>query len=656
MDTNDAFYLERWIAHRDPEAFRGIVQRYAAMVYATSKRVVGNPADAEDVSQECFQALATAKRPPSAYLGPWLHRVATNIALNRRRSDGRSRAREDRFANASPVATQPEWNDVYRFVDEEVALLPEELRIPIVAYYLEGKSQPEIAAAIGTTRQTIANRMQRGIEMVRNGLAKKGIEVTSFALAGMFLAALPQAAAAAVPPTLVATLGKVALSGAGKNVAVAASGWALSGEALKIAAGGAIALALVAVGLVASKTADAGPAKEVAQQSSASNAAALVSAIEAQRAAPVKPLAAEPVNARPAFVATAPPAGEVTAEKSGTTIQPKSVQQVLDAYASYQKKLSRIAFQYQATTNWNLFYPRGSQWEFMNGTWTTYEGGELSTDGARLHLNMATWGATGVPIQNRSESNAVRRVVGFDAQRNFQWDGESLAPGSGSGVYASTGAPIGETLSGAPSHGRFYGIWSMHAGTHALGYITMEGRRIDQILREAQDKSMREEIDGDNRYLVIDADTPYGAFSVWFDPEHGFNVAHMSQTTGEGDVLRKGATRGQPRGYSGQYDYAVTEFEEIDGLWTVKSYSFVTDEKQVLVGYKHHREMNYVRNATLLNPDFDGLGTFAFMRGVPEAAECRELTFVGDKVTEDSLRRWVGGQLVSKRAYDTGQN
>lgn len=225
MNADDAVYLQRWIEARDTDGFREIVNRYARLVYAAGYRVLGNAADAEDVAQECFQTLAVAETTPCNYLGPWLHRVATNLALKRIRTDSRRRAREDRFAAERPKTEDIAWDDIYDFVDEAIAALDGKLREPIVAHYLEGYSQTEIAEALGIPRQTITNRIQKGIEEIRTTLRRRGVIVGGTSLGALFAAHFAEASA--LPKSLVAGLNKLALSGA-KGVAggVAASPFA----------------------------------------------------------------------------------------------------------------------------------------------------------------------------------------------------------------------------------------------------------------------------------------------------------------------------------------------------------------------------------------------------------------------------------------------
>lgn len=211
MDSDDAIFLERWIYHRDASAFNELVRRYASLVYNAGRRVLGNPAEAEDVAQECFLALARSEQPPAAYLGPWLHRVATNIAIGRLRASARRQAREHAYTGTIPPSTEPGWDDMRACVDEAIAVLPETMRAPLVAHFLEGQSQADIARVLGIPRQTLTNRIHRGVEEVRAHLRRKGIVAGSAGLGALL--STSAAEAAPLPPSLISDLGKVDLSG-----------------------------------------------------------------------------------------------------------------------------------------------------------------------------------------------------------------------------------------------------------------------------------------------------------------------------------------------------------------------------------------------------------------------------------------------------------
>ena len=98
MKASNKALLERWATRRDAEAFAEIVSRYAGMVYGTCRRILGDTAIAEDVTQECFMKLSQADPAAGQSLGGWLHKVATNRSLNRIKADQRRHEREKEYS------------------------------------------------------------------------------------------------------------------------------------------------------------------------------------------------------------------------------------------------------------------------------------------------------------------------------------------------------------------------------------------------------------------------------------------------------------------------------------------------------------------------------------------------------------------------------
>jgi RNA polymerase sigma-70 factor (ECF subfamily) len=83
----DEQQLVAGLARGDRAAFRVFVERYKKKVYYLSLDLVGNAADAEDVSQEVFlkvyRSFGTFKR--RAKLSSWLYRVTYNACIDHRR-------------------------------------------------------------------------------------------------------------------------------------------------------------------------------------------------------------------------------------------------------------------------------------------------------------------------------------------------------------------------------------------------------------------------------------------------------------------------------------------------------------------------------------------------------------------------------------------
>src|ERR671924_1608553 len=68
----------------DAEQFEAFMKAYQNMVFSTASRLLGNEAEAEDVSQEvflkAFERFAELKQSPTA--GGWLKTVTRNLCLN----------------------------------------------------------------------------------------------------------------------------------------------------------------------------------------------------------------------------------------------------------------------------------------------------------------------------------------------------------------------------------------------------------------------------------------------------------------------------------------------------------------------------------------------------------------------------------------------
>jgi len=208
----------RWSMKRDATTFSMIVRRHSGWVHATAKRILGNSADADEVTQECFEALVRCREMPESYLGAWLHRVAVNQSVKRLRGDARRRNRETRYATETQQQIpEPQWEDLAEHIDEAVTQLPEEVRGPVVAHFMEGRSHVDIAQAMGLPRTTVTSRIARGIESVREFLDKRGVAIASAALTTMLTTRWSEATR--ISPALNARLLRLSIEQTRRNLA-----------------------------------------------------------------------------------------------------------------------------------------------------------------------------------------------------------------------------------------------------------------------------------------------------------------------------------------------------------------------------------------------------------------------------------------------------
>jgi RNA polymerase sigma factor (sigma-70 family) len=249
----------RYARDGNAEAFAALVREYSGMVYATCLRVTKNGHDAEDAAQKGFLELARKAQSITSSVSGWLHAAATNHARSVIRANAARRVREQAVLAEPPSGDASAWEEVAPCVDEALESLPDELRVPLVLHYLQGKNQTQVAAELGVDQSTVSRRLDKGLEELRDRLKKAG-EIAPVAL---LAALLTEHASIAAPAALLAALGRMALAGVGQSAAIAATGAAVTqGYSVGSAAAGlfttmagkvaaiAVAGAIVATGAV----------------------------------------------------------------------------------------------------------------------------------------------------------------------------------------------------------------------------------------------------------------------------------------------------------------------------------------------------------------------------------------------------------------------
>ena len=98
------------------------------------------------------------------------------------------------------------WNDLQPVLDEELSRLPDKYRAVIVLCDLEGRTRKEAARQLGCPEGTVAGRLVRAGALLAKRLTRRGVVLSSEALA----AVLSETTAAAVPVAMVSSTVKAA--------------------------------------------------------------------------------------------------------------------------------------------------------------------------------------------------------------------------------------------------------------------------------------------------------------------------------------------------------------------------------------------------------------------------------------------------------------
>ncbi len=171
------------IAAGDGGAFLRLHERYAGLLYTAIHRILGDPADTEEVLQEVLCSLwrkADQYHPGRGRPVTWLTSTARNRAIDRLRARKRQSRLKDAYAGevefihrgTAPV-TGPEAasrRDACRAVRSAVMELTSIQREAIEKVYFEGLTQQEIADSLGEPLGTVKARVRRGLTKLRETL------------------------------------------------------------------------------------------------------------------------------------------------------------------------------------------------------------------------------------------------------------------------------------------------------------------------------------------------------------------------------------------------------------------------------------------------------------------------------------------------------
>ena len=160
----------------DTRAFERLYREHAGRVYGLCLRMTRDPQLAEDCTQETFINAwrALPKFETRSSLSTWLHRIAVNVSLaKRRKSSPAEPVPEDdeegaaaEWALETPVEVQE--------IETAISELPEGARDALVLHALYGYSHGEAAQMLGVAEGTCKAQLHRARKLLR---ARLGVEV-----------------------------------------------------------------------------------------------------------------------------------------------------------------------------------------------------------------------------------------------------------------------------------------------------------------------------------------------------------------------------------------------------------------------------------------------------------------------------------------------
>jgi RNA polymerase sigma-70 factor (ECF subfamily) len=175
--------LVRAVQRGEPGAMDALIRATYAAVYGLCGRLLGDPADAADATQEVYVRVVRSVlgfRAEAAF-GTWLHRITVNVCATalRRRGDARARgqaAAATAFAAPDSPDVLPSEDDTEGRVAERdharrvaaaMGRLPADARAVVVLRDVQGLSTKEAAEVLGISEGAVKVRLHRAHARLR---------------------------------------------------------------------------------------------------------------------------------------------------------------------------------------------------------------------------------------------------------------------------------------------------------------------------------------------------------------------------------------------------------------------------------------------------------------------------------------------------------
>ncbi len=291
------------------------------------------------------------------------------------------------------------------------------------------------------------------------------------------------------------------------------------------------------------------------------------------------------------------PKAEVAQQDQRKAAPKITVRELLDKYAETQNKLRSFVIKSESQVDIDLYSRR--DYSHLNGKNKKYYSQEFRYDGNRCKICRHRWGDD---FQGSGWENIPRDTAFYSSKL---WDGEQYIWNA---IARDRDASWDGVRIDKRKDERFERkIKSLTTGTvdrgcYIRGYFLDNTQRIDTVLRQANNSSVRRQMEmaGGSNCYVIDAETENDIYTLWIDPQHGYNVVQAKLQQNK---------KGTWGSFKTSFSLKEVRFEKVNDVWIPME--AVTDWNKVISNGDYQRSIcHYKRTEIKLNPDHDALGSF----------------------------------------------
>ncbi len=173
-DRNNDSELVKQAANGNETAYAILVERHLKQIFSVARRMLGNDADAEDVSQEVFLRLwkhAGTFDSERSKLTTWLHRITINLCIDRYRTRKLVAIDEvDEPVISGDQERSIQEQQLSARVEEKLHSLPDRQRLAIILFHYEGHSMKTVAELLEISVEAVESLLARARRKLKQAL------------------------------------------------------------------------------------------------------------------------------------------------------------------------------------------------------------------------------------------------------------------------------------------------------------------------------------------------------------------------------------------------------------------------------------------------------------------------------------------------------
>lgn len=169
--------LIKQVLNGNAEAFKLLVIRYQKLVVHITSKIIDRKEEVEDICQDVFIKVYQnlGKYRSESKLSTWIATIAYNTSINNIRKYQKVNELSIEESNATSVLSKSitndyEKQDLYKYIREQIDLLPVNYRSVITLYHLNEFSYAEIEQITGMPEGTVKSYLYRAKALLKEKL------------------------------------------------------------------------------------------------------------------------------------------------------------------------------------------------------------------------------------------------------------------------------------------------------------------------------------------------------------------------------------------------------------------------------------------------------------------------------------------------------